>query len=226
MPRAPCSIPAASLIRACGWASAETTPARNRKRCHMPHLPPHLPPRTWGGCLAHTSPPWSRSRQLSSPPSLSSPAPWGCCPRHRTHPAQHQHRHQIRAVESSQKTSPPLHCSALFLSHRSIGKKSLPTPAACLPCPCCPPCSSPDPEFTTELKLVDNHVRRASELLSAGTATSPAPAPPGTAAPRYHLHGPRCLQGAAGHPSPATTAERPWRWLLVLPLPHPPAGAA
>lgn len=214
-------IPAASLIHAYGWTSAETTPTHDRKRCHMPHLPPH----TWGGCLAHTTPPWSGSQQLSSIPSLSSPALRGCCPGH-THPAQHQHRHQIQAVESSQKTSPLLHCSALFLSHRSTGKKSLPTPAACFPFPCCPPCSLPYTEFTIELKHVDNNVRRTSELFSAHSAISPAPAPLGTAAPRYYLHGPCCLQGATGHPSPPTTAERPWRWLLVLPLPHPPTGAA
>lgn len=39
---------------------------------------------------------------------------------------------------SSLKTPLLPHCSALFLSHRSNGKKSLPNPAACLPVPCCP----------------------------------------------------------------------------------------
>lgn len=66
-----------------------------------------------------------------------------------------------------------------------------------------PPCPlRPHPEFTTELKHVDNCVGRRYELLSFSTAISPAPAWPRHSGSRYHQHRPCCLRGATGHPSP------------------------
>lgn len=176
-------------------------------------------------CPCHGAP-------ASSYPPLPACPPWCsgvCCPCH-AHPAQHGHHwHQLWAAESSPKTPLLSHRSALFLSHRSISKKSLPTPAACLP---------PFPllplyalyALTLNSPLSWNMWTTVWEgelscFLSALPSTLLLHGP-STAAPWYHLHRPCCLQGAIGHPYPPTTTETPWRWLLVLPLPHPPARAA
>lgn len=75
----------------------------------------------------------------SSHPALPAcpPQPSGVCCPHHAHPVQRGCRwHQLWAAESGRKTLLP-HCSALFLSHRGIRKKTPPTPA-CLPFPRCP----------------------------------------------------------------------------------------